>query len=82
MARRSIYYYAPPFNEGSSHSSSWSEMTEEMVGGQHRNDEATQISGSDFSDLRVCQDLSHWLKCLERAGGRPAYRASQADGEA
>jgi len=27
---------------GSSHKSSWSTMTEEMVGGQHRNDEATQ----------------------------------------
>jgi len=28
--------------EGSSHNSSWSTMTEEMVGGQHRNHEAPQ----------------------------------------
>jgi transposase len=32
-----------PSQEGSSHTSSWSVVTEEMVGGQHRNDEATQI---------------------------------------
>ena len=31
-----------PSREGSSHNSSWSEMTEEMVGGQHRRDEATR----------------------------------------
>ena len=28
--------------EGSSHKSSWSVVTEEMVGGQHQTDEATQ----------------------------------------
>jgi len=33
---------APPCSKGSSHNSSWSEMIEEMVGGQHRIDDATR----------------------------------------
>ena len=34
--------YPPPFQEGSSHKSSWSVMTEEMVRGRHHSDEATR----------------------------------------